>query len=69
MRVWNGVCGCGNHFREGQHFAEGKCAAAISQPPHYLHEHQCSRKAVELVRVDASTMAMVCKQHAKKVKP
>ena len=37
------------------------CEARVSEPPHYLHDHRCSRKAKRVVGGKA-----YCEQHAKK---
>ena len=35
------------------------CEAQVSEPPHYFHRHQCSRKAREIVNGKS-----LCTQHA-----
>ena len=54
---WPGIPSDGRYGRDGrQWFDPACCMAEVSEPPHYIYRHQCSRRAV----VDG-----LCRQHAK----
>lgn len=44
------------------HYA--RCAARVTEPPHYIHHYRCSRKAA-LVKGSDKGGIPLCRQHAK----
>ncbi len=43
-----------------------KCVARVSEPPHYLYSHRCSRYAVAVLD-ESSIFSVLCRQHQKRL--
>lgn len=57
---WPGIPADGRYGRttlypNGSAAKPDRCLAEVSEPPHYIHRHQCSRKPID---------GGLCRQHA-----